>query len=386
MASPGTFSPLSFSSEASSPKKSPTAGMSLQDQLKLKLQQRAAKENGESGPLAAPVEEEKPKMRKLVEGGSFQDQLKNRLAQRRQAEPEEVKESAPIPAPTKRVSNQSMSLQDQIKARAKKIEAEESIPAAPPLNLPASNFNSISSPTTGPPPPPPPPMMSPTGTPVPPPPPPVMSGGGAPPPPPPPMVAGAGPPPPPPPVQIANSNSESPTTGMSLQDQLREKLLKKQQAAESGDGAKLPSTPTPVAPEPMNLQEQLKARLKKRAEDGSTSPVVVEKKTAPEPNQEMSFQEQLKNRLKKRADGGSNANLQEIGSSWKKKETQEQEPVFMTPSGDSYSCSYQKEISEKTRIRKFSKRVTEEGSQSTEANHQRPRTKKRTNQKSREGT
>jgi hypothetical protein len=155
---------------------------------------------------------------------------------------------------------------------------------------------------------------------------------------------------------------------MSLQDQLREKMLKKQQAAEAGDAAKPPQTPTPVAPEPMNLQEQLKARLKKRAEDGS-SPVVIEKKATPEPVQEMSFQEQLKNRLKKRADGGSNANLQEIGSSWKKKETQESEPVFMTPSGKLISFSTQKEVGKETGIRKFSKRVTQKGRESAQTHN-----------------
>lgn len=62
-----------------------------------------------------------------------------------------------------------------------------------------------------------------------------------------------------------------------------------------------------------SFQDQLRAKLKKRADSANEIPLKVDKKAEPV---EVNFQDQLKNKLTKRGDGGS---VIEPTSSWKKK-------------------------------------------------------------------
>jgi len=91
--------------------------------------------------------------------------------------------------------------------------------------------------------------------------------------------------------------------------------LKQEERARKAEMAALDPSPTSDAPPVLNekekavaeivvesFQDQLKNRLKKRAE-GTGGPVVVEKKNQAVVSAANTFQDQLRNRLKKRTDG-----------------------------------------------------------------------------------
>lgn len=85
-------------------------------------------------------------------------------------------------------------------------------------------------------------------------------------------------------------------------DQIKERAAKKAaQAAAGGISDPIMKSPEKAAPPAeISFQDQLKAKLKKRAESPSSQVLLEPKEISP---QTESFQDQLKNKLKKRTEG-----------------------------------------------------------------------------------
>ena len=290
-----------------------TGGMSLAEQLQAKKEKLAQKEA--ANVAAAPV----PEL-------SMQDQLKAKIA-KRQAQAESGDAAPPEPVKQKTAA-QPMTMQDQLKAKmaAKKAAEEE-----------AKNNPSAPAPVGSGPPPPPMPsnLAGPPPLPIP--------GAGAPPPP----MMGPGPPPPPAMATGGMSLAEqlqakkeklaqkeavplaAPVPELSMQDQLKARIAKRQAQAESGDAP----PPEPIrqkstAPPAMTMQDQLKAKMAarkaKEEEDAANQGVSTIKTQAKSAAPEENLQDQLRSRLKKTS---GNFNLQDGPSSIDKKFGAKKEPV-----------------------------------------------------------
>ncbi|KAK6092107.1 hypothetical protein MT418_007363 [Batrachochytrium dendrobatidis] len=278
--------------------------LSLQDQLKERLQKRAEgsgqeKPNDDSVKTRNSPSVKSPQKNDGGSGLSFQEQLQNRIKKRAQ-EAEVQVESTPLPAAAVSAastnSTSPWSIVSSVVMTTPVLDSAES-----PVNIGnQANLSPVRNTISGvppPPPPPPPPSIAPVTQDV------VnISSGGPPPPPPMPTSSGlakmsGGPPPPPPPPPDSVINHTPPPTSSDA------RILK-------------PTRSEPVStPSTMNFQDQLKMRLKKRTESADSSGENASKVTdqhiqqqrpvaaKPSALEGISFEDQLKQRLKKRSEG-----------------------------------------------------------------------------------